>query len=335
MRSAALIDMLADPERLRVVAALVLGADTPHEVAGRADLGPAVAARALRRLTASGLVSQRDGRIVLHADLFARAAQAARAEEPRPEPSDQGITDPATAAVLRAFVRDGRLVSIPAAAGRRRVLLEYLAGMFEPGVRYPETDVNAMLRAWHPDHASLRRYLVDAGLMSREAGEYWRSGGWADQPPAGPVPEPTRPAVREQRVAAYGLATDAGRVLLTRLAPSTHPHAGSWTLPGGGLRFGERPVRALRREVYEETGLTVGEAELLDVESESMSFQRHGAPVEGHPIRILYRISTAGGPLGVREIGGSTAEVAWLDRSDLAAVPLTPYAAAAIHTSRL
>ena len=28
------------------------------------------------------------------------------------------------------------------------------------------------------DHVTLRRYLVDAGLLSREAGEYWRSGGW-------------------------------------------------------------------------------------------------------------------------------------------------------------
>jgi len=47
-------------------------------------------------------------------------------------------------------------------------------------VRYPERQVNAMLRAWYPDYAALRRYLVDEHLLAREAGEYWRAGGWAD-----------------------------------------------------------------------------------------------------------------------------------------------------------
>ena len=50
----------------------------------------------------------------------------------------------------------------------------------EPGVRYPEREVNALLAVWHPDVAALRRYLVDEGLLTREAGVYWRSGGWVD-----------------------------------------------------------------------------------------------------------------------------------------------------------
>jgi hypothetical protein len=35
-----------------------------------------------------------------------------------------------------------------------------------------------MLRAWHDDHAALRRYLVEEGLLGRANGEYWRTGGW-------------------------------------------------------------------------------------------------------------------------------------------------------------
>jgi hypothetical protein len=85
--------------------------------------------------------------------------------------------DPAEAAVLSAFLRGGRLVSIPAQQGKRRLVLDHLVRVFEPGVRYPEREVNALLRAWHPDVAALRRYLVDEGLLSRAAGVYWRSGG--------------------------------------------------------------------------------------------------------------------------------------------------------------
>ena len=56
-------------------------------------------------------------------------------------------------------------------------MLERLALEFDVGTRYPEREVNRILEAFHPDVVSLRRYLVDEGFLSRERGEYWRSGG--------------------------------------------------------------------------------------------------------------------------------------------------------------
>jgi hypothetical protein len=89
--------------------------------------------------------------------------------------------DDETEKVLRAFVRDGRIVAIPARAAKRRLLLEYVAGAFEPGVRYTEREVDAVLRAFHePDWVSLRRYLIDEDLMARRDGWYWRIGGYVD-----------------------------------------------------------------------------------------------------------------------------------------------------------
>ena len=84
---------------------------------------------------------------------------------------------PELAKVMRAFVSDGRIVQIPAAHGKRLVLLDWLAQDFEIGRRYSEQAVNLIIAKRHPDTAALRRYLVDAGLLDREAGEYWRSGG--------------------------------------------------------------------------------------------------------------------------------------------------------------
>ena len=78
---------------------------------------------------------------------------------------------------MAAFVADGRLVQIPAQHGKRLVILDWLAQDFEPGRRYSEAMVNLVLGKRHADTAALRRYLVDEGLLSREAGEYWRSGG--------------------------------------------------------------------------------------------------------------------------------------------------------------
>ena len=105
---------------------------------------------------------------------------AARAAAPSADTSDDpadDAADPESAKVLRAFVRDGRLTTIPTARSKRLVVLDVLAQEFEPGRRYSEPMVNLMLGKWHADTAALRRYLVDEGFLDRESGVYWRVGG--------------------------------------------------------------------------------------------------------------------------------------------------------------
>ncbi|HTZ44929.1 MAG TPA: DUF2087 domain-containing protein [Jatrophihabitans sp.] len=106
------------------------------------------------------------------------AELTARARELADPAAFAGIADPALRKVLRSYLVGGRLPVLPRAGAKRALLLRYLATAFEPGVRYRETEVNEIVRTWHPDVAALRRYLVDEGLLSRESGEYWRSGGW-------------------------------------------------------------------------------------------------------------------------------------------------------------
>ncbi len=78
---------------------------------------------------------------------------------------------------LRAFLRDGRIDAMPAKHSRRRQLLAEVAQVFEPGVRYPERQVDDVLGVLYPDYATLRRYLVDEDFLDRAEGEYWRIGG--------------------------------------------------------------------------------------------------------------------------------------------------------------
>jgi hypothetical protein len=81
------------------------------------------------------------------------------------------------------FVRQGRIVAMPSRPARRRLLLDCVAQAFEPGLRYPEAVVDDVLRVLCEDHATLRRYLVDEGFLSRQGGVYWRSGGTVDLDP--------------------------------------------------------------------------------------------------------------------------------------------------------
>lgn len=71
-------------------------------------------------------------------------------------------------------------MSMPRSGHRRQLVLEFIAQVFEPGHRYDELAVNAILRAFWPDVAALRRYLVDAHLLERADGTYWRIGGYVD-----------------------------------------------------------------------------------------------------------------------------------------------------------
>ncbi len=77
------------------------------------------------------------------------------------------------ARVLEIFFKDGRLLSIPAQRTKRRYVLEELARSFEWGRLYSEQEVNAILKRFHEDVATLRRELIDEQIMMRERGRYW------------------------------------------------------------------------------------------------------------------------------------------------------------------
>jgi len=120
-----------------------------------------------------------------------------------------------------------------------------------------------------------------------------------------------------QRVAAYNVCVDeAQRLLLVRLSARTEA-AGSWTLPGGGIDFGEHPEAAAIRELREETGLDGRIVELLAVDSGHRVATDH----EYHAVRIIYRTEIIGGTL-TDETDESTDAAAWFTRAELAAISL-------------
>lgn len=167
-----LIGLLADGDRLRIFAAVVLGHASVTEIRSVTGLDARAVGSALTRLVQGGLVSEDKHGFHVEEQEIRLAAREGR-EAPASDESN---------AVLRAFIKDGRLQSIPAAHGKRQVILDVLAQDFEPGRRYTEKQVNLILGKRFADTAALRRYLVDEGFLEREggAGHYWRAGGSFD-----------------------------------------------------------------------------------------------------------------------------------------------------------
>jgi ADP-ribose pyrophosphatase YjhB (NUDIX family) len=119
----------------------------------------------------------------------------------------------------------------------------------------------------------------------------------------------------DTRLAAYGVVTDGGRVLLARLRV---PEAGTWTLPGGGVEFDETVEQAVVREVREETGYESVCGQLLGIRHHIVPVERRmhatGRPMKA--VQVVFRVEITGGALR-NELDGSTDEAAWVPLADL------------------
>jgi DNA-binding transcriptional ArsR family regulator len=177
---------LSDASRLRIVGLLAARPYAVEELAAALELAPGTVVHHLKRLRAAGLADSRPSHPYVEYSLRIDALQQlgrkldelehSGEEESASLPGPDGEALPAyDAKVLRAFLVDGRLASIPAQEKKRDAVLRFLLDRCFPEDRlYPEKEVNQRLGLYHPDVASLRRYLVDGELMSRSAGQYRR-----------------------------------------------------------------------------------------------------------------------------------------------------------------
>jgi len=162
---AKLAGLLADEVRLKVVAAVILGAGNPGKIQELTGLGEADMMKPLSRLQAGGLVEHEpESGYLVRVQVFGESARRGRKSE------------------KTETIRLGRL---PKSREERLAVLAKLAELFEPGRRYPEKEVNDKLKEFNPDYAILRRSLIDEGFLKREdeaapAGHtvvmYWRPG---------------------------------------------------------------------------------------------------------------------------------------------------------------
>ena len=170
---------LADPSRLGLLGILAVRNANVEELAGSLGLDEPVVLRHLGYLRGQGLLTIRteetSPRYRLDMDALRALGRALQPSDEVPPPAVDGNTTEWERQIVGNFFRGERLTKIPAGHEKRRAILRWLAGRFEPGVDYPERQVNETLGRHHPDFAALRRYLVDEGLMTRAASVYRRA----------------------------------------------------------------------------------------------------------------------------------------------------------------
>ena len=146
---------LADPLRRQVYASVVLGVPL--------DLTPKKRDKALASLAAAGLLRANADRYVVVEDAFSSLLAASPA---------------VTRTGVDRFVRDGRIAQYPVRADDLLDLLMWARDRALPeSGELSERELGERLAVLTSDVAALRRYLVDAGLVDRDADgrRYWRA----------------------------------------------------------------------------------------------------------------------------------------------------------------
>ena len=175
---------LSDATRLRMAGLLAARPQSAEQLAAAVGERLAAVQRHLARLAEAGLVEGPSGAAQtyrLRLDYIHALAGRLLAHE-RTEVPPEAAAGEFEHKVLRDFLRpDGSIRELPASDKRFQVMVRYALRVFEPGRRYTEKEVNAALKALHPDSATLRRAMIDNRWLerARDGTAYWLSESMA------------------------------------------------------------------------------------------------------------------------------------------------------------
>ncbi len=177
-QSLAIIKALADESRLSIVSSLLEQPQYVEEIARRHALAPSTVSFHLKKLEQAGLISSRKEQyyVVVAANeplLATTLRELVIACATGKELQDQRL-DEYRRKVIASFFPHGVLEKLPAQHKKRLIVLEQFALRFEAGKRYAEAEVTGLIRPLFNDYCSVRRLLVDEGLIKREDQHYWR-----------------------------------------------------------------------------------------------------------------------------------------------------------------
>ena len=151
---------LADTRRLEIAGLVGVEPLSANQLSERLGMKPSEAQHHLEQLTAAGLAHKEGDLYRLDSQALEKLSRQVLAQSRPPAAEYEG--DEFTVKTLRAYLSpDGTLKAIPTQQKKLMVILNHLVKSFEPGVQYPEAQVNQMLRRYHDDTAALRRYMVD------------------------------------------------------------------------------------------------------------------------------------------------------------------------------
>lgn len=170
--------VLADESRLKLIGLLAQQERSVEEMAALLSLKEPTVSHHLARLKQMELVTVRPEKNAryyrLNQDALQTLSKGILAPDNIASFAEDVDVDAAETKILNNYFENGQLKSLPASRKKRWVILKWLANQFETEKTYPEKEINAKLKQFHLDVATLRRELIGYQMMQREKGTYWR-----------------------------------------------------------------------------------------------------------------------------------------------------------------
>lgn len=124
----------------------------------------------------------------------------------------------------------------------------------------------------------------------------------------------------------YGVLIENNKILLIKKARG--PHKGKWDLPGGSIEFGEEPYETLKREFYEETGITELEGRIRTAKSYTLIYQyKENQLEELHHIGIIYDVEIINNNFKLKTYGDEQDSLgaSWITLDEIKKIEVTPF----------
>jgi ArsR family transcriptional regulator, arsenate/arsenite/antimonite-responsive transcriptional repressor len=147
--SLALLTVLSDPSRLRILKALLEGPQFGEALSHRLQIAPSTVSFHLKKLASVGVVSKAKDQYYAVYSADSGVLDLTVREMIQAIDNIQNNHDNRTEAfrwkILNVFFDDGRLTRLPVQKKKRLVILESFAALFEPGRMYGENEVNEVI----------------------------------------------------------------------------------------------------------------------------------------------------------------------------------------------
>ncbi len=176
-KSIEIMKSLADSSRLQVLNSLMEKAQYVEELAHRLNLAVSTVSFHLKKLEKAGLINKIKEQYYFVYKVNDELFNLSLRELTSFNNINKFIQDERIGKykdkVLKTFIKKGRLSKIPVQHKKKLIILDEFAKKFKPGKKYGEEEVDSIINQVYSDHCTIRRLLIEEGIMKRDRQNYW------------------------------------------------------------------------------------------------------------------------------------------------------------------
>lgn len=168
-----LLKLLADETRLNILNILLVKDSYVEKIACELSLTPATVCYHLKKMESAGIVNCSRSQFYIIYSLNREIFNKPLYDLIKKDTAVMDADEKYKKEVLSHFFKYGKLTQLPTQRKKREIVLAHIAKQFEAGRKYDEKEVNEIIHTFHEDHCTIRREMIDCGIMTREKETYW------------------------------------------------------------------------------------------------------------------------------------------------------------------